>query len=159
MFTWRQTPSGRQWVAERRAAAVAAYGEPTEGQRQSWRDRKSGAACDKCGHRFEEDDERRLTRGAIRCTTCAPDHARWSPVAPCDGCGRPLSVDSYRVRRRVHTCSDYCYATALRLARPREREPIDCLTCGERIDARRSDTRYCSPACRQRAYRRRGMFG
>ncbi len=39
------------------------------------------------------------------------------------------------------------------------REPVDCATCGERFDRGRRDSRYCSPACRQRAYRREGGHG
>lgn len=32
---------------------------------------------------------------------------------------------------------------------------FDCLECGKFYHAYRSDSRYCSAACRQRAYRRR----
>ena len=30
-----------------------------------------------------------------------------------------------------------------------------CETCGREFTARRNDARYCSPACRQKAYRHR----
>lgn len=37
----------------------------------------------------------------------------------------------------------------------RERYDVVCLECGDEFQARRKDTRYCSPGCRQRAVRRR----
>ena len=33
-----------------------------------------------------------------------------------------------------------------------------CVACERKFTPRRSDGRYCSPACRQRAYRERGRF-
>jgi hypothetical protein len=55
-------------------------------------------------------------------------------------------------------CSDRCRRSTFAQERAQaraEREPIDCRACGERLDARRRDARFCSPACRQRAYRLR----
>jgi hypothetical protein len=33
-----------------------------------------------------------------------------------------------------------------------------CGVCGRRLTAKRSDARYCSPACRQKAYRDRHVW-
>lgn len=41
------------------------------------------------------------------------------------------------------------------LARAGEAVTATCATCGNAFVPRRSDARYCSPACRQRAYRER----
>ena len=35
--------------------------------------------------------------------------------------------------------------------------PMRCIVCSSDFDACRSDARFCSNACRQRAYRRRGQ--
>ena len=35
------------------------------------------------------------------------------------------------------------------------RQPIACATCGDEFESRRSDAKYCSAACRQRAYVKR----
>lgn len=73
--------------------------------------------------------------------------------APCAGCGRPTIVRPDG-RRRVVACSSAC-----RTASYRENSSVtvtrECDGCGTVI-AGRSDRRYCSPACRQKAHRRRG---
>ena len=75
-----------------------------------------------------------------------------SPRA-CEGCGRP--VHPGRQSRATHVlCSEHC-GYVVRYRRRPDREPIDCAVCGERLDARRADTRYCSDACRMVAYRAR----
>lgn len=61
-----------------------------------------------------------------------------------------LAPDAYRFT----ACSRRC-VTAVRRGRGRESEPLICNGCGEVIDAARSDARYCSSACRQKAYRAR----
>lgn len=53
-------------------------------------------------------------------------------------------------------CSDECRAAVL--AERRRREPRtagSCATCAQSFTPPRSDGRYCSAACRQKAYRRR----
>lgn len=97
------------------------------------------------------------------------DKDGWDDAEPCEGCARPVH-ESLRTRRyhdeygrssryggvqRVVTCSQRCADRVRRSAARVEREPADCATCGERFDHGRRDSRYCSPACRQRAYRRR----
>ena len=78
-----------------------------------------------------------------------PDVAR----AACPGCGRALVV--VRVARsgplaRVPYCSESCARS-----RATSRSRNACASCGAQFDATRSDARYCSSACRQRAYRLR----
>jgi hypothetical protein len=111
--------------------------------------------------------------GGPYCGTCHP--RSWHPARPCDGCGRPV-VNHQSVRpgyRRdggyVLTpdyakpdtwrvfCSERCRRSVFHAEQKakREHEPIVCPVCRERVDARRRDARYCSPACRQHAYRAR----
>lgn len=46
-----------------------------------------------------------------------------------------------------------CYQRAWRANRRREPEPIACASCGESFKPARSDARFCSDRCRQRAHR------
>jgi predicted nucleic acid-binding Zn ribbon protein len=69
----------------------------------------------------------------------------------CVVCDLPvlLPVDK---RRKVDACSDLCRSRFY--AKPVEPAVTACEGCGSATTGR-SDLRFCSPACRQRAYRRR----
>lgn len=69
----------------------------------------------------------------------------------CVVCGLPvlLPVDK---RRKVDACSDLCRSRFY--AVPVEAAVTQCEGCGSGMTGR-SDARFCSSACRQRAYRRR----
>jgi hypothetical protein len=116
----------------------------------------------------------RSPEGVARCANCHPK--AWRPVQPCEGCGRgvynhiALRPGYRRLGRGWYAtghyaepavrvfCSDRCARTkfnAERKAKRADREPTDCQACGERVDTRRRDSRYCTSACRQRAYRLR----
>lgn len=75
--------------------------------------------------------------------------------APCAHCGLPVHLTP-DARRKVPTCSDLCRSRHL----GRARTPVEpavtptCEGCGDDMTGR-ADRRYCSSACRQRAYRRR----
>ncbi|MDX1568420.1 MAG: hypothetical protein R3223_11510 [Longimicrobiales bacterium] len=79
---------------------------------------------------------------------------------PCQTCGRPV-LNQVTRRMRHHTfCSDACeedyhaarQAAERREARDREKE---CKACADEFTASRKDAKFCSDACRQKAYRRR----
>lgn len=76
------------------------------------------------------------------------DYQNW-----CAHCGRPfLGVATRR------WCSEACGEAARAARRDRTRPPIParrCEMCGELIDATRGDAKFCSSACRQKAYRQR----
>lgn len=72
--------------------------------------------------------------------------------APCAGCGRPTIVRPDG-RRKVVACSSACRTASYR-ENSAEAVTRECGGCGA-IIAGRSDRRYCSPACRQKAHRRR----
>jgi hypothetical protein len=101
------------------------------------------------------------------CEECAPN---WLPElqtrvyklymhshkAPCETCGREVyfvSANKDEATTRVFCCDD-CRdrAPKSRVVGPHEKV---CEVCGEAFEARRSDAKTCSPACRQRAYRQR----
>jgi hypothetical protein len=85
--------------------------------------------------------------------------AEWTDPEPCESCGRPVrNRKPLSPRRRYVTCSEAC---RLRVQRSRESERRAlarlkvCATCHEPFEASRSDAKYCSAPCRQKAYRRR----
>ena len=59
-------------------------------------------------------------------------------------------------RRRVVVCSDTCRSRFYAARRPVTVSVTHCEGCGAEMTGR-SDRRYCSPACRQRAYRHREL--
>jgi hypothetical protein len=111
--------------------------------------------------------------GGPYCYVCAP--YAWHPARPCEGCARPvvnhksvrpgyrrengwIQTEDYAPRDSWRIfCSERCRRAVFGAEQKakREHDPIDCPVCHERVDARRRDARYCSSACRQRAYRER----
>jgi hypothetical protein len=103
---------------------------------------------------------RQQTSRAIRlvCDVCATgigSHAKWSPMT-CEGCGRPVIHDTNRQPPRAVICGEPCRRIVRAAnARARRRVPRACSICGVEFKPNRGDARYCSPACKQRAYRQR----
>jgi hypothetical protein len=102
------------------------------------------------------------------CRTCAKEEIRYGlhsdawlmKARPCEGCGRPVvQSESWSYRRQHWLCSDRCRdIVRAAAARDRRRDALEerpCEDCGELFEPRRADARYCSAACRQRAYRSR----
>ncbi len=87
-------------------------------------------------------------------------HGPWFPAEPCQHCGRPVFVDRQRRGLRYFVCSEQCRIgvnnrrASMFRPRPLDPEPKPCATCGEAFTPKRSDALYCSPACKQRAYRK-----
>jgi hypothetical protein len=87
---------------------------------------------------------------------------RHSPVPKeCEGCGRPVYEHRKQPRRKVRVfCCENC---AEKLAREsliqaranRVRSERQCDECGETFTPDRSDAKFCSVACKQKAYRKR----
>jgi hypothetical protein len=109
---------------------------------------------------------------------CEKCHPRQWVTGRCPGCERTVMVRGHgnrhwrysneweaspdRHAEQLVFCSVRCRsridraAAATRRAEQRaEGAPYLCAGCSEVLDGHRADTRYCSPACRQRAYRRR----
>jgi hypothetical protein len=81
---------------------------------------------------------------------------RWREPLPCGHCGRPVRIPR-RYKLRHVLCGEACrravYAIRARLRRALK--PRACRICGEEFTPRRSDGLYCSPTCKQSAYRQR----
>ena len=79
---------------------------------------------------------------------------------PCHNCGRPVRVDYNRNIPLPLVCSDECRrAVYAKLARERRQNAEQvCATCGNDFIPKRSDAKYCSVACKQKAYRARGRL-
>lgn len=74
----------------------------------------------------------------------------------CEQCGVPLLLRPLR-RRKRDTCSSACRAKLYKTETSVPPAVTRCEGCGTEMHGR-SDRRYCSPACRQRAYRRRNRL-
>jgi len=68
--------------------------------------------------------------------------------APCEHCGTTMMWGNYT------RCCNRCYQRHLRATRAAQR-PAHICACGKQFKPKRSDTIYCSAACKQRAYRQR----
>lgn len=98
----------------------------------------------------------------LLCQTCATAHYKSSygwRSSRCVGCGRTVHYSHTRWGRRY--CTQRCrQAETARFRIRSSRRVRPCEHCGDPFTPPRSDGRYCSPACRQRAYRRRlGVTG
>jgi hypothetical protein len=143
---------------------------------KDWRSkaRETGEICGGCGQAFGKADPRYRVNVygeyVSMCGGCAPEwltSGRGKPVRilpavdvhawECAGCGSEVifGMTDWQYRKRVY-CSDRCRKEAARKRhKPAEPHNITCEVCGTEFTARRSDARTCSPACRQRAYRKR----
>ena len=101
------------------------------------------------------------------CEICVTDQERERQhyKVTCKGCGRLLSFPLQRLgrvaslngggHRTARTCSNACFRRALRKRR-RPKGHV-CAVCREEFTSARKDAKFCSSACRQWAYRLRGM--
>ncbi len=147
--------------------------------------KKDGGMCAKCGGDLGPQEPVYIAcvwagylplggysrRYAPTCAGCAPstmkgEGPRYAPRLdrcerlPCDTCERPVVWRPTRrdyYRRHVFCCErcQWTYHNGARNARnARAREKV-CEVCEEPFTAARRDAKTCSPACKQKAYRRR----
>jgi hypothetical protein len=76
------------------------------------------------------------------------------PPTPCVACGRMVIRNADPLLKRV-TCSAACSTSLTRIRNGNKGSGEPCEVCGTAITTGRADSRTCSPACRQKAYRRR----
>lgn len=76
------------------------------------------------------------------------------PPEPCAACAQMVVRGADPLLKRV-TCSHSCSTSLTRKRNGNQGTGQGCAECGDRIDTGRADSRYCSPACRQKAYRQR----
>ncbi|OKO83156.1 hypothetical protein AC629_22920 [Bradyrhizobium sp. NAS80.1] len=81
-----------------------------------------------------------------------PQEAAMATVdATCKGCGQRMRLNE-AFGRKIIACSDRC-AQRERRQRHRQRSRAVCI-CGIRFVPKRRDAKFCSAACKQKAYRR-----
>lgn len=92
------------------------------------------------------------------CGQCATpeDIAYASEQMDCPGCGLPMHISPHdAMMTKWPACSDRCYQRAWRAARRKTNRAMTCEICETAFQPKRAEARYCSNACRQRAYRQR----
>ena len=101
------------------------------------------------------------TEGMNNPRTRYPARRQYAAKRSCANCGRDVWDARLALPKRAFCCTR-CRDTFYRQLTLQKRESeknslfITCNTCGGAIrDKRRGDARFCSPACRQRAYRQR----
>lgn len=89
------------------------------------------------------------------CLDCEPYRMPGGFVGVCS-CGRKV-YGFHIARTRIYCCTDHRadQVNAARRARRARRRGRSCATCGTFFVPPRSDGWYCSPKCRQKAYRQR----
>jgi hypothetical protein len=84
---------------------------------------------------------------------------KWQSPVACTGCGRRVIHDTNRKSPLFPICGEEACRRAAVAASARERRrgrpPSVTCVCGTKFAPTRTDARYCSSACRQRAYRKR----
>jgi hypothetical protein len=94
------------------------------------------------------------------CATAAPPEwardGRRVKSTVCRRCGRKRYYQGSALWPHAY-CTEACRLQARRerSRHPRARLEATCLCCGRGFSTTRADGRYCSPACRQGAYRQR----
>ena len=164
-----------RWNAQRTAKTCGQCGRDLEPDEAVWRTRIGNGRSIFGGWRWTV---------VPLCRECKRDWPSYSARKPCEACGRPVANEiiergrDYALRdRRARAifynwplpkeklahwfCSERCAKRCYR-AKERERRAEqrlkECAVCGETFEATRSDAKTCSPACRQKAYRRRTGF-
>jgi hypothetical protein len=176
--TMRNAPTREEVLAsltpEQRQVVLAALGGGHHAIRVAHED---GRCCATCGGELDDQADVWLRNTfytshgyecysiAPHCTACAEkwlaDRQGWRPTSfrppvPCAGCGRAVHLAHDWVRRRRIVCSERYRAIAHNAARRQQRQAArqrTCAPCGSRFTPRRRDGRFCSTACRMRAYR------
>ena len=141
-----------EWICRRVLAFVA---------------KKTAWHCGECGTAIPAGDPvwRRLVcvgkwgvrRLSVVCRKCS--HAKTDPLEHCQNCGRGVG-GRFNSTRQYISCSDACdsqiHAAIQRDKRAAIRGTRNCQSCGDTFTPKRSDSKYCSSKCRQKAYRQRG---
>jgi hypothetical protein len=140
------------------------------------------SCCGKCGKPIASGEavwRFRVTRNswlggynhnlAACCQACAENdwHSKYLKPKQCSGCGRIVnselqlqwSAKDYGYLTKPVTCCEAC-GHKVRLAKQRRkrtdtRGTRECQECGETFEPARTNSRFCSAACKQRAYRKR----
>jgi len=118
-------------------------------------------SCAQCGRTIPEHEpagKRKIARTgkagagvlALLCRACLADEAdpaQTGSLRPCIGCGRPLDTAAERFGPY---CTDRCRQVGRRNSQPRQKR---CQQCNREFVPPRRDAKFCSTACKQKAYR------
>ena len=88
------------------------------------------------------------------CKKCRLEYYDWIPAQPCEACQR-MVVNLPRFNRKHTFCCKSCEVLYYSHRRKKAAAEQLCAQCGEAFRPTRSDSLYCSNACRQRSYRKR----
>jgi hypothetical protein len=85
---------------------------------------------------------------------------RWHPARPCCHCSRPVFLDRpIRKGLRYFVCGIECrqavHNANYRRTHPRTHVEQQCPGCGTAFTPKRNGAKFCSAACKRRAYRER----
>jgi hypothetical protein len=139
---------------------------------------ETAEVCGKCGRELGAGDpiwrvmlSHRCWTGTSHCLvpvceSCGKSHDQdprygFMPRQLCEYCGRVVvNRATPRQWQSEHVfCCERCkrryFTKRAKEQRARARQDLRCEVCGEPFEAARSDAKYCSNACRQRAYRER----
>jgi hypothetical protein len=139
------------------------------GRRARW----DASYCGECGRAIGVDEPvylhyvnanggrcgNRITPCCIACVTAflsplSLSYLEVRAAAPCEACGLEVHFCAGAWWHAHVACSQRCRKTLWR--RPTRRaKDRPCNACGIEFTPKRSDARYCTPACKQRAYRER----
>ena len=106
------------------------------------------------------------TQVASACLKCWTDAEVTHNILPgeCRGCGRKVIANKSRRKMEVFYCSNRCrnvvygnrHRQRKRMRKVQKPLPLSaCAVCGQNFAPKRKDAKTCSPACRQKAYRKR----
>ena len=155
----------KECAAERNAKAKAQFMRATEAK-------ATAEVCAKCGRTIQEDEPitvRKVFAGrgysvAAVCKECA----NVEKALPCYWCERPVAMDYELFASRNRSgifCCDRCRSkwhnrrhSAIRKANRQRYLAKTCEVCAKEFTAKRVDTKTCSAACKQKAYRDRGRI-
>jgi hypothetical protein len=88
------------------------------------------------------------------CKKCHLEDYDWAPARPCERCQR-LVVNLPRFNRKHTFCCKSCEILYYSHRRKKAAAQQVCVQCDGVFRPTRSDSLYCSNACRQRSYRKR----
>lgn len=133
------------------------------GRRRMYEAIRYGKHCGQCGQAFTPGEpiwrDLRVSGFGPVCEPCHSKHRRFTPPEPCNHCERPVYQPANNRPRKHVFCCRACQisesAAKAKARRAAQRDTATCLDCGEVFEPQRRGVRYCSAACKQRAYRRR----
>jgi hypothetical protein len=156
---------------------IAGVADEDDGARQHrhnvYNAKANGDTCAKCGRKLAPDEPVWRSRLDLGRSAFGGRHIRVAPVCagcksiwelfndpePCQGCGRPVHYRYEFISRRLTFCCERCRQRAqqgaMRDARRAARAGRTCDQCGKVFEPTRTDARFCSVACKQKAYRDR----